>query len=632
MPVTINNTNTNPMAIQGASAALPAAPTSIAKGQPVTANSNSPSIASQSVSGPTQIVGLVPVFPCCAPALPCVYKAIGVVHVQEQGGAGGGANAVFQVLLGPNATSLTTYGPWTWTLSTSASAVAALINAGLPAGLVATVTKTTGGVYTITLTGNSTYANWFVNWTTGTGNHTGTIISGTRINFTCYTNGQSAIDAQALTTVNMYGLSSPNSYQWNYILNGTHIFPISIPAPITGYTTSSIAAIINAAFSGTGITCLVTVNSGSFAGDNVNLNIVLVAPPGTTTTYNGVTVTITSVNIKTFQTNPFSGGQTGQSTPANPANNVCSCECRYGLYTADSIADDRNFTLPVFADLTCSDAYHNDINSFLFSYPGTYNPITNNDFTLTKLINGVWTQVAVLNNSTYGTPIYQACSSTSAAAASTVSNAGGYIINWSLVLAALGEGIYEFNVNSVGYTQDTGSWCFVSPPFCLKAWTCIDVDATVKWETVYNGGTFGSVTTQGVSWSLCCKGTAVQWKDSIRFFGFFGYETAEFQRDFVKYATGVIDKVRDEAVKKFTTKTDRLPMWLHERFYAYGLQADQLYVSDYNINNANYNYKHFWVVADGNYTPQYTTYSRYTKILDLAFKEGDQFVFRDRCC
>ena len=79
-------------------------------------------------------------------------------------------------------------------------------------------------------------------------------------------------------------------------------------------------------------------------------------------------------------------------------------------------------------------------------------------------------------------------------------------------------------------------------------------------------------------------------------------------------------------------KTEKLPMWLHERFYAYGLMADQLYVSDYNINNPNYNYKHFWVVADGNYTPQYTNWSRYSKIQDLAFKEGDQFVFRDRCC
>lgn len=140
---------------------------------------------------------------------------------------------------------------------------------------------------------------------------------------------------------------------------------------------------------------------------------------------------------------------------------------------------------------------------------------------------------------------------------------------------------------------------FFSPPFCLKNFSCTLTDGTVKFETVDIGGNIGSVTTQGLSWSSCCTNkttgviTPLTINDSIRYFGEFGYETATLQRDFIKYAPGVINKVRDESIKNFTLKTSQLPLWLHQRFYAYALMADQLYVSDYNQNNANYNLKHF---------------------------------------
>jgi hypothetical protein len=167
----------------------------------------------------------------------------------------------------------------------------------------------------------------------------------------------------------------------------------------------------------------------------------------------------------------------------------------------------------------------------------------------------------------------------------------------------------------------------------------------VKFEAYYSGGNFGSVTTQGQSWSMCCSQSAtnpngtstsctnpINWYDSIRFYGFFGYETAEYARDYIKYATGEIKKIRDEAIKSFSMKSSQMPSWFHERFYAYALMADQLYVSDYNLNNANYNYKFFYIMADSSYAPKYTNYSRYNKVNDIKFKEGVQYVFRDRCC
>ena len=461
-------------------------------------------------------------------------------------------------------------------------------------------------------------------------------------------------------------------------------------------TVTYLAGIINTALAGTGITATLNLTSGSLTvapGIPQTFAVVLTSAPGTS--LNGVPVSAnTSGSCVSFLSNQktpvFSGGSN--------ATIACSCDCREGLFTSDQLPDDREYTLPVFADLSCDDSYHNDVNSWLLSFPVNLDPIAHGFFQIKKLIGTTYTTVATIIDNTYGTPISNACgqicnltlnsgtlivgnyytivdylgddftnvgassnangitfqatgttpttwtngSVLSSSSPCTNVNYGGFILSWQAVLAAFGPGTYIFYVGG-GTTTDLPSYCLSSSPFCLKAFDCYACDSTVKFEANYDGGNFGSVTTQGQSWSLCCSQAAsaqsqqitsnpFPWLDSIRFFGEFGYETAEFERDFVKYATGIINKVRDEAIKKFMLKTEKLPMWLHERFYAYGLMADQLYVSDYNINNPNYNYKHFWVVADGNYTPQYTNWSRYSKIQDLAFKEGDQFVFRDRCC
>ncbi len=311
----------------------------------------------------------------------------------------------------------------------------------------------------------------------------------------------------------------------------------------------------------------------------------------------------------------------------------CVADCREGLYKADTIANDQDFTLPVFASVSNATSYWNDKNSWLFNFPGNFNAITAGLFHLQKKISGIWTNMAVLNNSNYGTPLYTGVDS----GICVNQNYSGFTLDWRSVLIGFGEGTYRFFIDGRGYS-DNFPYCGFSPPFCLKAATCTDMDGTVKFEASYSGGVFGDVNNQGNSWALCCvpdffeDSGPLQWADSIRFAGFFGYQTGEYKRDSIKYATGVIKKVRDEVVKKFTLKTDRLPKWLLDRYMAYGLMADQLYVSDYNLNNADYNLKHFYITADSDFSPKYTNYSRYTKILDLQFKEGQQFIYRDRCC
>ena len=283
--------------------------------------------------------------------------------------------------------------------------------------------------------------------------------------------------------------------------------------------------------------------------------------------------------------------------------------------------------LPVFASANVGDInndYLNDTNSFLFQFPSGFDPIAAGSFQLQQQTSGVWSTVATLNNSTYGSTFGTNC------------GVIGFKIKWYNVLRNLGTGTYRFIIQGAAPSSHF-NFCGNSPAFCLQAYTTTNMDGTVKFETTYTGGVQGDVNQQGNSFSLCCTDsvgntTGAVWNDSIRFAGFFGYQTGEIKREENKYATGIINKVRDEIIKKFILKTDQLPKWLLDRFMAYGLAADQLYVSDYNINNADYNLKKFFIVAASDFAPKNTNYSRYSKILDLNFQEGQQSIFRNRCC
>lgn len=381
-----------------------------------------------------------------------------------------------------------------------------------------------------------------------------------------------------------------------------------------------------------------TVTGGGFMR-----SCIISPPPGLGATGNQALI-ITKVGTgcgNVFKTFDISGGTDSSSDCVN-------CDCREGKYAADQIPDDRDFVLPVFADPTCTDSYHNDSNEWMIKYPGTYDPLANLDYQLQELLNGTWTKVASLTDNTYGIAYNNnfftadGCNQKIDPGKCTNVNYAGYKIDWNKVLTTFGEGTYRFYASG-GFTANQ-PYCFRTPPFCLKTWNCILTSGTIKFETINVGGTFGSVTTQGTSWSLCCTKTitvnntamscsnGITLYDSIRITGYFGYENPESQRDQIKYATGAIKKIRDEEVKTFMARTEQLPMWFHRRFYSYGRMSDYLYVSDYNLNNDSYEYKKFWIVSDGNYVIKHNNSTRYPKAIDFKFKEGQQFVFRDRCC
>ena len=272
---------------------------------------------------------------------------------------------------------------------------------------------------------------------------------------------------------------------------------------------------------------------------------------------------------------------------------------------------------PVFADLTNTDQYFNDTNTFLISFNGWYSLQFTTTMTLQEFIGGAWVDVAVLTDNTYGTYIPY---NTYALHPSYA----GYIINWYNVLDEEGEGIFRIKFEIEGGKIDE---CLVSEAFCLKAFDCYQISNTVKFEATLYGGHIGHAVNPAILIDLC----GITFTDSIRFKGFFGYEKAEYERKNVEYNNGIIYKIRDEVVKQFILFTGKLPKSLHDRFKAYALMADKLLVSDYNYNNPDYQIKRKGVVCDGGYEPEWKQNSRRAKV-KVAFKEDQQNLIRRRCC
>lgn len=301
------------------------------------------------------------------------------------------------------------------------------------------------------------------------------------------------------------------------------------------------------------------------------------------------------------------------------------CDCR-------DWRDDQCYINPVFGDSTGqTDLRKNDYSSFTLEYPFFYNnqwqDPTTSAFQLEQFIAGAWKGKAMLNNNTYGTfyGLGTMC----------ITNWTEFTVDWQKVIMAFGEGLYRIRVDNNIFGRGS---TYVSEPFCLKEWSCKGADKTVRWEAIIRGGRVGSITDDQRVFDLCCERLNDQkkiitqtWTDSIRVYGFFGREKTEYERENIEYQNGEVVKVRDEAIQKFEYESAALPKYLHDRFKAYGIMADELRVSDYSWNNSDYEIDRKRVVCEGSYEPQYHEDTRYSWV-KVVFAEGFKNVIRDKCC
>jgi len=310
--------------------------------------------------------------------------------------------------------------------------------------------------------------------------------------------------------------------------------------------------------------------------------------------------------------------------PRLPAFSKCDCR---------EWTNDDCYINPVFASTSDSDLLKNDKNMFLLEYPFLFSyqwGAALSVFSLEEFNGSTWITTAVLNNNLYGI-LYDFQSL-------CIKNWRGFQISWRNVLIAFGEGLYRFKSTSSLFGNSS---ILVSEPFCLKEWSCSGTDVTVRWETVIAGGRLGSIVNDKRVFEFCCvqdglNGAAQQispvtWNDQIRVYAFFGREKTEYERVQIEYQNGEVIQVRNEAIQKFEYESALQPKWVHDRLKAYALMADQLYVTDYNWNNSDYEIKKKGVVPDGSYEPEYNENTRYSNV-KVQFKEAFQNVIRDKCC
>lgn len=248
-----------------------------------------------------------------------------------------------------------------------------------------------------------------------------------------------------------------------------------------------------------------------------------------------------------------------------------------------------NYVLKVLADNTNEDL-NNDRSGFLWWFNDL---ITDAVLTLQKFVAGAWTDAAILEaSSTYGTP-YDFGFFTNDFNETFV----GYQLNWSDVLATNGIGQYRVKCTATDITAVNN--LLYSPIYCLKTYTPELANGTIRVE-YYLNGTLGINEDDTKRRNL---GT-LNWYNSFRLPGYFGYPSAQYEEERVKYNTGEELFITDEQKPEFTMKLKPVPFFIHEYMRTDVMQADDVYITDYNNRNAN-NYVQKNVYKNSGYAPQW---------------------------
>jgi hypothetical protein len=278
-------------------------------------------------------------------------------------------------------------------------------------------------------------------------------------------------------------------------------------------------------------------------------------------------------------------------------------------------ANECEFELPVFAYLAdTGNTYKNDSSYFLLSLTNRY---STPEFYL-EVQNGCnWDEVAQLTDSTYG-EYYTFTSKPKWA---------GYRIDWHLVYTLEGVNCYRVRQESTNITDATIEIDY-SYKYNLRAYTDGLADKTTKINYTINGGKRGST----VNNKKVINYKDVVWNREIRLpQSFFGFESSEFTRESTKYKTGAVVWTKDEQVETIGFNARRIPYSLHRELKITMLQADEIYISDYNEGNPNPDkYDHLRVKGSSSYEPTWNSYTTYAPI-QLTFEPYYQNLEAKRC-
>lgn len=276
-------------------------------------------------------------------------------------------------------------------------------------------------------------------------------------------------------------------------------------------------------------------------------------------------------------------------------------------------ANECNFELPVFAyPSDTSDLYRNDFRSSLLALSNRY---SGPGIFLEKIVDCQWTELAQLNDGTYGTyfpftekPYWI-----------------GYKVEWYKVYNLHGEGCYRIRQE---YTNIVDAQIEVrySYRFNLKLWNANLADKTTKLTYTVEGGKIANP----INKSELIDFGAIIWEQEARLpKSFFGFESSEFTQEYVAYKNGAQTWIENEQVETLLYNAKKIPYPLHNEIKISALQADALYISDYNKGNAA-RYNRLRVIPASNYEPNWNLHNSYASV-ELEFQPYIQNLKRKRC-
>ena len=259
------------------------------------------------------------------------------------------------------------------------------------------------------------------------------------------------------------------------------------------------------------------------------------------------------------------------------------------------IPPDKGFEECCYTALVLADL--GDISSYKNDYSGTYfkRQIPNSSVVF-KLIDANLTEY-ILNGSTYG--IFQ--------------DFGGvqpdltyFIVEWRKVLSLLGAGTYQIKqeVDIAGITIP-----YFSNTFTLKHYSIAVADKTARIDCTMDGLL--------VDENINFKGSG--FKTTLRVRGFFGNNTPEFEQDNVTRRDYYTEQVSFSQSNKYIFQGQLLPECVTSDFY-WMLKGNDIFCSDYNINNHSYKYEVKPVILDNSDGEAYFATSRDIN-LNLTFRD-----------
>ena len=262
--------------------------------------------------------------------------------------------------------------------------------------------------------------------------------------------------------------------------------------------------------------------------------------------------------------------------------------------------------LPAIANLTSpTDRETNDkLDFLLFVGKGTTTVGT-----LTKIdADGTETDTIIVDN-TYGDFF---------ATGTVKTSYWGFILDWYSVANLLGFGRYKFNITVTNvaanevHNED-------SPCFLLMPYSCDNAHRTIRISTRQKGYFEGAFDYTNLSYSLDGKNVNY-WPQEIRLWGRFFRSSRELISDNIVTKDRGQEQIQNQTIKVYTLKLDAIQTDPSNRIIDDMLQAPNVVVSDYNINNIE-DYKSVRVLLTALGTPLITPLSRPEFYEEIELKE-----------